>query len=84
MACAICENVLLNWTSSDDEDVCIHCFGEFDRDYRMFFRLVIGESLCMVVEKYNGDQWEEVGIDYPSYCPNCGRKIPQYDSVYTG
>ena len=75
MACAMCENALIEWTFSDAEDFCMHCFGEFDRDYQMFYRSVVGEPLCMVVEKYNGDDWDVVGIYYPSYCPCCGRKL---------
>ena len=57
--------------------------GRTEKGIRMMLNKNPREPLMIEVsswnDKINPNQWQLVGYYYPKYCPECGRKIDEYD-----
>ena len=80
--CYMCDNARLNNELTEENDFSSCGIGEFDKGYRTMLSSVYGKPLRIEFERWNGavKRWEECGIYYPKYCPNCGREIKEYES----
>ena len=67
-------------TDENDSSSCGvgHCFS---RDRRFMINSGHGHPVNIEFEEWTEKmpEWHRVGIYYPKYCPECGRKIDEYD-----
>jgi hypothetical protein len=85
MSCRFCANNRTNpeW-ELDEEQVCYAMtIGDTENGYRIMFNKNPYRPLEIEFDKWNGQLnppiWQAVGIYYPKFCPECGRKIDEYD-----
>lgn len=83
--CYLCDNARLNNELEDDNDFTSSCIGSFSHDCRIMLSSGSGKPLRIEIAKWSDktQQWVDIGIYYPKYCPECGREIGEYknDSV---
>lgn len=80
--CYMCDNARLNDDLDDDTDFGSFTVGKSGKGSRIMIITGWGKPLRITSEKWNETvkRWVTVGIYYPKYCPNCGRKIVEYDT----
>lgn len=68
-------------TDENDSSSCGvgHCFS---RNRRFMINSGHGHPVNIVFEEWteNMPEWHRVGIYYPKHCPECGRKLDEYDN----
>lgn len=62
----------------DSNDFSSHAVGDWSLGYSMMINAGHGEPVNMEYRKWNGTQWETVGVYKPKYCPECGRRLNEY------
>lgn len=76
------DNLLTGNTLDDTNDSSSIVVGEHMRPYRsIMINSGNGEPLNIEFLEWapTRERWETVGKYYPKYCPECGRKIDEYD-----
>jgi hypothetical protein len=74
--CYMCNNAKIDEDLTDDTDFSACSIGKCDIGLRMMLCSGAKRPVRIEVEKwYETYGWGRVGIYYPNYCPNCGRKI---------
>lgn len=69
---------------TDDNDSSSIVVGEHMRPNRsIMINSGNGKPLNIEFLEWNStrEQWETVGLYHPKYCPECGRKLDEYDEV---
>lgn len=85
MSCRFCENNRTNpeWELSEEQCFYAMTIGQSDKGTRIMFCKNPHKPLMMEIsqwnEKFIPPQWQLVGYYYPKFCPECGRKIDEYD-----
>ena len=80
--CYLCDNARLNCELEDYNDFHSSGIGSFSHDCRIMLTSGSGKPLRIEIARWNDkvQQWEDIGIYYPKYCPECGREIKEYGS----
>lgn len=78
--CHMCDNARLNHELTDDNDYSSCTIGSYDKECRIMLSSGWGKPLRIEIERWNDKigRWEDIGIYYPKYCPECGREIKEY------
>lgn len=85
MSCKFCANNRTNpeWELEEDQVFYAMSVGKSENSTRIMFVKNPNEPLMLEVsrwnDKINPQQWQPVGYYYPKFCPECGRKIDEYD-----
>lgn len=68
---------------TDENDSSSCCVGRASTDFRFMLSSGYGEPLRIEMDKWNNqrEEWVTVGKYYPKYCPECGRRLNEYDEV---
>jgi len=83
-ACGICNNAYVDAELQEDGDLSYTSLGECESGYRVFFRSGDSRPTEILFEKWYGKAgWHLVGYYRPKYCPNCGRKLIENNSLKT-
>ena len=85
MSCRFCENNRTNPEWELDEEQCCYAMtiGMTEKGYRIMLNKDPYKPLEITFDKWRDDlrpkQWIQVGGYFPKHCPECGRKIDEYD-----
>ena len=85
MGCRFCDNHRVNQDIevSEELDFYYMAIGKFEKGHRAMIGKEPYRPLCIEFDFWRDDlktpQWQLVGYYYPKYCPECGRKIDEYD-----
>lgn len=84
--CYMCNNARIDEDLEDYNDYSCISIGSVDRYYRFMLCSGWAKPLRIELEHWNNNtmRWSLIGIYYPKYCPNCGRKIEEYEHEGTG
>lgn len=76
----ICDKEEEECTLTDENDLSYISIGEMSKEHSMFIASGGGRPVRLIVQKVDEVKAENmlVGIYYPKYCPNCGRKLTEY------
>lgn len=68
---------------TDDNDSSSHSIGVYEKEKRFMISAGNGEPVRIEFEYWEPQwrQWLPIGKYYPKYCPECGRKLDEYDKV---
>ena len=83
--CRFCLNNRTNpeWELDEEQVSYAMTIGRSEKGIRMMLNKNPHEPLMVEVsrwnDKINPQQWQLVGYYYPKFCPECGRKIDEYD-----
>lgn len=78
--CDMCYNARLDDELTDDNDYSARSIGDSDSNYRMMLCAGNGKPLRIEIEKWVfAAGWCNIGRYFPKYCPECGRKIIEYE-----
>jgi hypothetical protein len=78
--CYMCDNARVNDELEDYNDFSSSTIGSFSRDCRIMLSSGNKKPLRIEIARWNDEvgQWENIGIYYPKFCPECGREIKEY------
>ena len=85
MSCKFCGNNRTNseWELDEEQVSYAMTIGASENGYRVMYNKVPYRPLEIIFdvwrENLNPTQWVQVGSYFPKYCPECGRKIDEYD-----
>lgn len=85
MSCKFCANNRTNPEWELDEEQCAYAMtvGMVEKGYRIMLNKDPYRPLEISFDAWNANlktpQWQQVGGYYPKFCPECGRKIDEYD-----
>lgn len=85
MSCRFCENNRTNpeWELDEEQVSYAMTIGRTENGIRMMLTKNPYEPLMITIDRWNEKlrppQWQLVGYYYPKFCPECGRKIDEYD-----
>lgn len=77
-ACQYCDNARINEELTDNNDyssVVVAC----NNNYRTMLSSGWGRPVRLEVEIYEKGEWRTITKYYPKFCPECGRKIVEYE-----
>ncbi len=72
----------MNTPLTDENDSSSHVVGKHMRPYRsIMLNSGNGKPLNIEFLEWSSarERWETVGLYYPKYCPECGRRLDEYD-----
>lgn len=82
-ACYMCDNARVNPCEELDDYNDLSCIsiGDMADSRRLIFCSGAGKAPRIEYDEWNEQLklWLTMGIYYPKFCPNCGRKIYEYD-----
>lgn len=73
--CHMCDSAFVNEELTKHDDLSYVGLGNFLLGYRALLRSGDGKPVEILMEHWNGQEWEEVGRYRPKFCPNCGREL---------
>lgn len=85
LGCKFCQNNRTNPEWELHEEQCAYAMGigQSADGYRIMINKQPYWPLCLDFDCWSTNsktpQWQLVGHYYPKYCPECGRKIDEYD-----
>ena len=69
----------------DDNDGSSCSIGFSGKNYSLYFNSGMGKPCNIEVCTWGeNNQWHPVAIYYPKFCPECGRKLDEYDICERG
>lgn len=79
-ACRMCFNARLDNELTDENDFSAVSIGDSVNGYRLMLCSGWGKPPRIESEKWNDNMgWFKIGEYNFKYCPNCGRKITEYE-----
>jgi hypothetical protein len=85
MSCRFCANNRTNpeWELDEEQVSYAMTRGKFEKGFRIMLSKNHYQPLCIEFDHWRDDlrtpQYQLVGYYYPKFCPECGRKIDEYD-----
>jgi hypothetical protein len=85
MSCKFCANNRTNpeWELDEEQVFYAMTVGAFEKGHRIMFNKAPYKPLEITFDWWRDDwktpQYQQVGSYFPKYCPECGRKIDEYD-----
>jgi len=85
VSCRFCANnrTNLEWELDEEQVFYAMTVGMTEDGYRIMYNKKPYRPLELIFEKWNSKLsptvWQTMGVYYPKYCPECGRKIDEYD-----
>lgn len=80
-ACYMCNNAKIDSLLTDENDYSSCTLGDSAEGVRMMLSSGWNRPLRIEIQEYIiKDGWCTVGIYFPKFCPNCGRKIVEYEN----
>jgi hypothetical protein len=85
MSCRFCANNRTNpeWELDEDQVSYAMTIGRAGKGHRIMLNKNPYRPLEIEFSQWNENlktpQWQTVGYYYPKFCPECGRKIDEYD-----
>ena len=85
MSCRFCANNRTNpeWELEEEQVSYAMTVGKFEKGHRIMLNKDPYRPLEIEFSQWNENlktpQWQVVGYYYPKFCPECGRKIDEYD-----
>ena len=85
MSCRFCANNRANpeWELDEEQVSYAMTVGMTEKGYRVMINKDPYRPLEITFDAWNDKlktpQWQQMGGYYPKYCPECGRKIDEYD-----
>lgn len=76
--CHMCMSAASSEGLTEDNDLSYFSIGNTLKDHRILIGCGNGRAPRILFEKETNEGMDLVGIYYPKYCPNCGRKITEY------
>ena len=78
--CYMCNNARIDDDLTDYNDFYSGTIGSFSHDCRIMLTSGSGKPLRIEIARWSDkrQQWEDIGIYYPKFCPECGREIVEY------
>lgn len=76
--CHMCMSAANTEGLTEDNDLSYFSIGDTLKDYRILIGSGDGKAPRILFEQKGSKGMDLVGIYYPKYCPNCGRKITEY------
>ena len=66
---------------TDENDSSSCCVGDCVKDVRFMISSGYGEPVRIDIDKFLElrQEWVTVGKYYPKYCPECGRRLDEYE-----
>ena len=66
---------------TDENDSSSCCVGTSHNNTRLMISSGYGEPVRIEIDKFFEDyqEWHTVGKYYPKYCPECGRRLDEYE-----
>ena len=77
--CSMCNNAKVDDELNSDCDLSYFVVGRCKHGFRILLGSGGGSPVRLIFERNNGDSWNTVGIYFPSFCPNCGRELSEYE-----
>ncbi len=69
----------------DTNDGGSSTIGISDEDFRLFINSGMGEAINIEVCQWGiNKRWNTIAKYYPKYCPECGRKLSEYEIAERG
>lgn len=81
--CGFCVNARVDDDLTDDNDFSSMAVGSSAIGYRILISSGFGKPVRIEFDQWNRDNWSTVGRYYPKYCPECGRKLDEYEEAHT-
>ena len=79
--CDMCNNAKIDARLTDKNDYSSCILGDSAEGLRMMLSSGWGRPLRIELQEYDvKNGWLTYGIYFPKFCPNCGRKIVEYES----
>lgn len=77
--CHMCINARIDNELNDSNDFAAFTVGYSKFGYRIMLESGSGRPVRLLFEKWDGKQWKATCIYTPRFCPNCGRKLSEYE-----
>ena len=77
--CRMCLNARIDDELTDDNDLSYISVGSCEKYFRVLIASGDRKPVRILFEDQCGPFWCPVGEYYPLYCPNCGRKLSEYE-----
>ena len=79
--CCFCDNACINSKLTDENDYSSTCIGKCVKGYRFMLSSGYGKPVRIELEYFNDNfqRWLTYGYYFPKYCPECGRKLDEYE-----
>ena len=81
--CGFCVNARVDDDLTDNNDFSSLSVGFSANKYRTMISAGDGKPVRIETEKWDGDHWSIIMRYYPKYCPECGRKLDEYEEART-
>lgn len=79
--CRMCLNARVDPDLTDDNDFSAYGIGESDPGFRIMTESGWGRPMRISFERLIDGEWHSAGLYEPSFCPNCGRPLTEYNSL---
>lgn len=77
--CHMCIDARIDDELNDNNDFSTFTIGYNKSGYRIMLESGSGKPVRLSFEIWNGKRWTTACTYTPHFCPNCGRKLSEYE-----